>query len=274
MATPLTDSINALTTYANEVTGASDTNLSDAVHTLASGYGQGGGASYDGIEIKTSGTTVTEYACHMSTIPDFALNYIDYTKGASDGLSQITFPVKPTHVGKRAFFQAKARIDWSGLSDMETADEYALASAYISQADWTGDEVTLSSFVGYTSSHNAQNLFRFDGSAAQTYCPKKYGLPVCEVIPQFMLYGIRASNIDVTIGSVGHAVTESKNQPFGATPNASGTVTIYTDGSHLDAVKTAVQENAGSNLTFVYKASEATTYGGNSYAAGATMLTA
>lgn len=42
MSTPLTDSINALTTYANEVTGASDTNLSDAVHTLASGYGGGG----------------------------------------------------------------------------------------------------------------------------------------------------------------------------------------------------------------------------------------
>ena len=42
MSTPLTDSINALTTYANEVTGASDINLSDAVHTLASGYGGGG----------------------------------------------------------------------------------------------------------------------------------------------------------------------------------------------------------------------------------------
>lgn len=41
MSTPLTDSINALTTYANEVTGASDTTLSDAVHTLASGYGGG-----------------------------------------------------------------------------------------------------------------------------------------------------------------------------------------------------------------------------------------
>ena len=41
MATPLTDSINALTAYANEVTGQSDTNLSDAVHTLASGYGGG-----------------------------------------------------------------------------------------------------------------------------------------------------------------------------------------------------------------------------------------
>lgn len=41
MATPLTDSINALTAYANEITGQSDTNLSDAVHTLASGYGGG-----------------------------------------------------------------------------------------------------------------------------------------------------------------------------------------------------------------------------------------
>lgn len=46
MSTPLTDSINALTTYANEVTGGSNTTLSDAVHTLASGYGQGGGVNY------------------------------------------------------------------------------------------------------------------------------------------------------------------------------------------------------------------------------------
>ena len=43
--TPLTDAINALTTYANETTGASDTTLSDAVATLVAGYGQGGGSS-------------------------------------------------------------------------------------------------------------------------------------------------------------------------------------------------------------------------------------
>ena len=47
MSTPLTDSINALTTYANEVTGASDTTLSDAVYTLASGYGGGSGLEYE-----------------------------------------------------------------------------------------------------------------------------------------------------------------------------------------------------------------------------------
>lgn len=45
MSQPLTDAINALTTYANTVTGASDTTLSDAVATLAAGYGQGGGTS-------------------------------------------------------------------------------------------------------------------------------------------------------------------------------------------------------------------------------------
>lgn len=38
----LTDSIEALTAYANGVTGESDTTLSDAVASLADGYGQGG----------------------------------------------------------------------------------------------------------------------------------------------------------------------------------------------------------------------------------------
>lgn len=50
MATPLTDAINALTTYANETTGASDTTLSDAVESLVAGYGGGGGEwTTDGI---------------------------------------------------------------------------------------------------------------------------------------------------------------------------------------------------------------------------------
>ena len=39
MSTPLTDGINALTAYANEVTGAEDTTFSDAVGRLCEGYG-------------------------------------------------------------------------------------------------------------------------------------------------------------------------------------------------------------------------------------------
>jgi len=40
IATPLTDKINALASYANEVTGKNE-NLSDAVKTLCEGYGSG-----------------------------------------------------------------------------------------------------------------------------------------------------------------------------------------------------------------------------------------
>ena len=43
----LTDSIEALTTYANGVTGESDTTLSDAVASLADGYGGGSGLEYE-----------------------------------------------------------------------------------------------------------------------------------------------------------------------------------------------------------------------------------
>lgn len=54
--TPLTDAINALTTYSNTVTGASDTTLSDAVATLAAGYG-GGSSLEDSIIDGTIGGT-------------------------------------------------------------------------------------------------------------------------------------------------------------------------------------------------------------------------
>lgn len=57
--TPLTDAINALTTYSNTVTGASDTTLSDAVATLAAGYG-GGGSSYT-LEINNATATTDKW---------------------------------------------------------------------------------------------------------------------------------------------------------------------------------------------------------------------
>jgi hypothetical protein len=80
-----------------------------------------------------------------------------------------------------------------------------------------------------------------------------------------------STGLDVTIGSIGHAVTGSRQQPFGSTSKASGTVTIYTKGDVLDSLRSAVQNGAGANISFVYKASEATTYNGTSYQAGDTI---
>ena len=52
----LTDGIEALTAYANTVTGESDTTLSDAVASLADGYGGGGGS---GLEYEEGTYTAT-----------------------------------------------------------------------------------------------------------------------------------------------------------------------------------------------------------------------
>ena len=54
MSTPLADSINALTAYANETTGASDTTLSDAVGRLCEGYGGGGELHPVGTDLVTA----------------------------------------------------------------------------------------------------------------------------------------------------------------------------------------------------------------------------
>lgn len=67
MAQPLTDAINALTTYANSVTGASDTTLSDAVDTLAAGYG-GGGSSGPAFELIGQWTGYLSEYTNTSTV--------------------------------------------------------------------------------------------------------------------------------------------------------------------------------------------------------------
>lgn len=260
----LTSRIQALTAYANEVTGKSDTTLSDAVESLADGYGGGGG--YDGIEIVTGANNSVEYIFHMQEIPPYVLNYVGYNSGTTSRI--IRFATKPTKINAWAFANVRALIDWTGLTELETINgDYALAPQYSSTYDGSSDVVNLPKFIGATSSDLAVSLFR-QGNA---YAPKTFILPLCTVIPQYAWYQYSAQNVDITIGSIGHGVTMSNTQPFGGTSNATGTVTIYTTGDVLDTLKTAVQNSAGSGLTFIYKASENTTYKGTSYSAGDTI---
>lgn len=72
--TPLTDAIQALTTYANETTGASDTTLSAAVGTLVAGYGGGGGWSSTGIATKAEPYGEITLDNSVTRIADNALN--------------------------------------------------------------------------------------------------------------------------------------------------------------------------------------------------------
>lgn len=266
----LADGIDALTTYANGITGESDTNLSDAVASLGDGYG--GGSGYPGIEIKTNSSgQITDYIFHgMDEIPPLILNNTGYRRSNSTGPAPlISFADKPTKIGMSAFYAFVGRINWSDLSEVENiGGEYALVLNYSSWNNASSDVVNLPKFVGYTAAYPAGNIFR--GSSG-TYSPKTYNLPLCTIIPQYAWNQCAVTDISITIGSIGHGVTESKSQPFGGSNNATGTVTIYTTGDKLDAVKSAVTSGAGSGLTFVWKASEATTYNGTSYAAGDTI---
>lgn len=82
MSKPLTTAIEALTTYANTVTGASDNTLSEAVATLASGYGGGGG-----LELLTSVTT-SEQVLDMQI--NFDPSWEDYSFILIDGIIELT----------------------------------------------------------------------------------------------------------------------------------------------------------------------------------------
>lgn len=91
--TPLTDAINALTTYANTVTGASDTTLSDAVATLASGYGGGGGTLPRLLNFET--VTPTENASSSNKIQ---LNFTAVGSGRYVFLLSVATPQTPDAV--------------------------------------------------------------------------------------------------------------------------------------------------------------------------------
>ena len=117
MSTPLTDSINALTAYANETTGKQDTTLSDAVGSLVEGYGGGGAGVASGTYIPTEDATAYSidtgitgftrfllvphelpYASGVVTQKPFCSEYVDFGQGycinTHGGASSSTSPTQ------------------------------------------------------------------------------------------------------------------------------------------------------------------------------------
>ena len=95
--TPLTDAINALTQYANETTGQSDTTLSDAVGTLVAGYGGGGGGGLANMVDVSDGTNVWGYMLSQMKNGNTAGGTVTYSQAfanteqliLSTGLTQV-----------------------------------------------------------------------------------------------------------------------------------------------------------------------------------------
>lgn len=105
----LTDGIEALTTYANGVTGESDTNLSDAVHSLGSGYG--GGTTYPFL-VSYERIVVTEDLTSMTTM-QFQNSYL-LDLATSAPYPTILYLIENTYTDSR--YSAQAAIRLSSLS--------------------------------------------------------------------------------------------------------------------------------------------------------------
>lgn len=144
----LTDSIEALTTYANGVTGESDTNLSDAVHTLGAGYGGGG----SGLEYEEGTYTATEdsiptisFAGSHTKAPDTVM-FVDVSENAATVGNTITMFI---FVNVLAFFG----FEWASTNKISEFYVYGRLSPTLSAASaalpYTRNEITASGFKPY-----------------------------------------------------------------------------------------------------------------------------
>lgn len=241
MSTPLTDSINALTTYANEVTGASDTTLSDAVYTLASGYGQGGGVSItDGMVITewdTAGTRPKAVEIY-GNVPNYMFGYYNNASSLGINLASVTFH-NTAKIGNGAFQRV-------GLQSITIPDSVNS----IGEQCFRG-QTALAHYVH----ENARDLYGYNKPAGKAL---QYGLSHLE---------------DMQLGAVGKPVTAIYKDAFSNNQAPStAVVTIYTTGDRVDTFLTSMRVYLTAP-TIVFKASEATTYNGTSYAAGDTIVT-
>lgn len=261
----LTDGIEALTAYANGVTGESDTTLSDAVASLADGYGQGGG--YTGLEyVYASDGTVESVVWHGSgkiANGNFNSLFNRFSRNVP-----IAFPDKPTLIDGSAFSNAKLRIDWTGMAEVVAIGGGSFGISY--STDCTADIVRLPKLDGLTHDGlTSQNGFSYVAPKG----PGTYYFDTIKTIPREFFTNINHPNVSLTFGSLGHAVESCDYRPFNNSNAATvATVTTYTTSAYLDTIRASLEANTGNGtFTFVYKASEATTYNGVSYSAGDTI---
>ena len=143
----LTDSIEALTTYANGVTGESDTTLSDAVASLADGYGGGSGLVYEeGTYTATEDSIPTiSFAGSHTKAPDMVV-FIDVSEDHATVGSTITMFM---FVNVLALFG----FGWASANKISEVYAYGRLSSTLSATNgaspYTRNEITSSGFKPY-----------------------------------------------------------------------------------------------------------------------------
>lgn len=228
---------------------------------------QGG---FDGFEVVTNANNdVTGYIFHGLNVPNLAADTLQYNR--ANNYPSLSFADKPTNIGTRAFYNAKLVPDFTNLSEVKTAGQQSFCFNSGMGTTLQTVIVDLPEFTGLDASGVLPgNIFSVRNTK---YYFRSFILPKMVNIPTGAWYGCTMDNIDITIGSIGNGVIQSGVQPFDATSSANGTVTVFITGEKLTSLKSVIERGKGSNLNFIYKASEATTYNGTAYNAGDTITT-
>ena len=258
----IADAINAKTGGSSAMTPAQ---MVEAIASIS-----GGGADYRIEYGNLVNGVATDWTIYGENIPKALLYYFNYYPQSAETAVTLHFTESNKTIGDSFLSNAGVKLDCTHAINIERIGEYSLQSRYSANSNASTLTIDFPKYDGYKP-QGGYSLSIFRGS--NNYAPKVYRLPSMIHIPTYAWYQMSTTNVDIVIGSIGKGVTDSGSQPFYGTTNATGTVTIYTTGALLDSLKTIIQNGAGSGLQFVYKASEATEYGGVSYAAGDTMLT-
>lgn len=221
----------------------------------------GSGGIESGVEVieLDSAGKLAKLKLYGDAIPNNSFQYAFY----DSGIRPLLIPNEPIKkIGKSAFARAWVTFDNGFFNEVIQIGENGLAC--VQKKD---TELTIPKWDGRNGQTTAEgSIFR-----TNDYTWTVFNLPKVQYIGDFWWYQSN-KNLTVQLGSIGYPVLKCNQRPFGSSTGTS-TVTVYTRGDLLDTISIAIKNQAGANYTFIFKASEATTYNGASYAAGDTMLT-
>ena len=225
------------------------------------------GAAYDGLELVSVDSATKKpsaWKWHGAAIPSYACQYMMYNSGAFPeiDLSEVE------DVGDYGISNSTLRP--KNVQNVKTCGTYAFSlTSSTGAGDLSGTSITFPELTGKRADGTIPDSV-FRTTNALYY--QKIFLPKFQYIGDYIFYQRAIANSEVVIGSIGYPVLQCNSRPFGGSSKV-GTVTVYTTGALLDTIRTAIQNQASANYTWIYKAAEATEYGGVSYAAGETILT-
>ena len=188
MSKPLTDGINALITYANGVTGQSDQTLSDAVSTLANGYGGGGGGGSTTLilgAVRPDSELVQSYTFDQMLVADMGITKPSYTTTATTLKASETLGTVSMDFNNYDYYVVErmlAKPVYSVTTKAKGRMEYNFISALYEIATIPAntfiafDGTKLASRSTVVNQNLYQRLFYFSsGSAVNIYSTAQYG---------------------------------------------------------------------------------------------------